>query len=280
MKIEKLICPSCHAPLTGDFLPNQKIECSHCGTALLLTNLDSNNPIFCPNCGTLNTGETRFCMNCEHKLKVDCILCHEQNRIDTVYCVNCGAHIERARQKRRHLREMNNQRRQERLEALKAKEAQQQQARLERLLDALDEPENHDYAINQINEMGMAAVNGLIKTLLHDQDVDARYGSARALGQILVEQELRALDKGRTAAIKALIKALSDPETPVRYWAAVTLGYCGSNLALSPLASLLDDDHEGVRQEAQKALQKIGGPRAEKILAEHKPKRSWGWFKR
>ena len=37
MRLEKLACPGCGAPITGDFAPNQQIECNSCGVPLLLT---------------------------------------------------------------------------------------------------------------------------------------------------------------------------------------------------------------------------------------------------
>ncbi|MDX1524101.1 MAG: HEAT repeat domain-containing protein [Anaerolineae bacterium] len=169
--------------------------------------------------------------------------------------------------------------RQERLEILKEKEAQQQQERLERLIDALDEPENHDMAIYKINQIGIAAVDALIETLHHDDDVDARYGAARALGQIMAEQELKALDKGRTATVKALIQALADPEVAVRYWATDSLGRCRSKLAISPLRELLKSSHQGIREAAVRSLQAIGGKRAEEILTQHQ-NRKQGWLSR
>lgn len=274
MKIEKLACPNCNAPLTGNFAPNQRIECSHCGTPLLLTHLDANNPIFCPDCNTLNTDEVRYCFRCGFQLKAECVLCHTQNRIDTNYCVKCGVHLERAKNKRRLLQEANVLLRQERLEILKEKEARQKQEKIERLIEALDEPENHDLAIFQLNQIGADAVEALIDTLLNDPDVDARYGSARALGQIMAAQDISVLDRARSATVKALIEALNDSELPVRFWAANALGKCKSNLAIEPLAQLLKARHKGLREVARKSLICIGGKRVEDILGQ----RRIGWL--
>jgi HEAT repeat protein len=169
--------------------------------------------------------------------------------------------------------------RKERIDAFKEKEERQKWEKLQKLLDDLDEPENHDFAIYQINQMGIEAVAALIETLLNDHDPDARYGSARALGQICAEQEVKALIKSRTA--KALTKALNDPEPAVRYWAAEALGRCRSKLAVKPLTALLKDSHQGVREQARSSLYKIGGKRVQKILAQDqdKPKGFLGWLK-
>ncbi len=278
MKIEKLACPSCSAPLSGDFAPNQKIECDHCSVPLILTDVNTEYPIFCPKCHTLNGDEVRFCNHCGQQLKVDCILCHTQNRIDTNYCAKCGVHLQRAKTKRRWLREADSLLRQERLEILKEKEARQRQERLERLIEALDEPENHDFAIYQLNQIGTEAVKALVETLLYDEDVDARYGAARALGQIVAEQEVTVLSKARKSTVRALVKALDDPELPVRYWAAAALGKCGSNLAIEPLAKLLKEPHKGIRQVARTALENIGGKRVAEILNLKKSPKKLGWI--
>ena len=138
------------------------------------------------------------------------------------------------------------------------KEARQKEEKLQRLLDALDEPENHSFAIFQLNQMGLDAINPLIETLLHDDDPDARYGSARALGQICSEKEIKGLIKGR--AIKALIKSLADDEPAVRFWSAEALGkFRGTQgkRGIEPLSALLKDPHEGVRRQAQRSLQQI-----------------------
>ena len=275
MKLEKLSCPNCSAPLRDDIDPKQKIECEHCGTPLILTELEANQPIFCPTCQTLNGDDIRFCTGCGQQLKVGCVMCHEQNRIDTTHCAKCGVHLERAMNRRRHLRETSNLRREERLARLKEKEARQKQEHLERLIEDLDEPENHATAIVQLNRIGLEAVEVLIETLLNDDDVDARYGSARALGQIMAARELDVLDKGRQTTIEALIQALADPELSVRYWAVEALGRCKSNLAITPLANLLDAPHKGLRSAVRSSLQQIGGDRVEKILAKPTGVRGW-----
>lgn len=277
MKIEKLACPSCGAPIAGDFAPNQHIDCDSCGVPLLITQLETDHPIFCPKCRVLNSDEVHFCTHCGERLKVECILCHTKNRIDATYCARCGVHIENAKAKRRRLQEKRQQVKLEREQAFKEKEERQKHEKLERLLEALDEPENHEFALYQINQMGVEAVEGLIETLLNDHDPDARYGSARALGQICTAQDINPLIKSR--AVKALIKALKDREPAVRYWTAHALGLCQSKLAVEPLAALLKDPHPGVREQTRSSLQKIGGEQAEKLLERAQSKGLLGWMK-
>ena len=276
MKIENLACPNCNAPLSGDFLPNQRLECQNCGSVLMLTDLEVSSTLICPECQTLNSVELRFCSSCGRQLKADCILCHTENRFDAVHCAHCGAHLERARAKRQEMQEIRRRLQVERDQILKEKEVRQQQEKLHRLVAALAEPENHEFAIYQINQMGDQAVEALVETLLNDQDPDARYGSAIALGQICAEHEIKALIKGR--AIKALIRALADQEPAVRYWSAEALGKCRSQTAVEPLAALLKDAHAGVQQQARQALQKIGGKQAQEIL-DKQAKSLLGWIK-
>ena len=258
MKIEQLNCPSCGASITGNFATNQQFECNSCGSLLMLSDLATEETILCANCRTINNGEKRFCSNCGDKLRIRCTMCHEENRIDAVHCANCGVNMQRAAAKQRSMLEQRQKLIKERQQAFKDKEERQKAEKLEQLLDALDEPENHDFAIYQLNQMGLEAINPLIETLLNDDDPDARYGSARALGQICSEKEIKGLIKGR--AIKALIKSLEDHEPAVRFWSAEALGkFRGTQgkMGVEPLTILLKDPHEGVRLQAQKSLQQI-----------------------
>lgn len=252
MKIERVACPSCGASLSGDFLPNKQFECPHCNSTLLLTDLETDQTIICRQCRAPNREEMRFCSNCGASLRLDCVLCHTSNRIDAVYCAHCGAHVERARAKRMEMQQTRLLLQTERLQALKEKEARQQQERLERLIEALDEPENHDLAIFQLNQLGYEAIDALIETLLGNDDPDARYGSAIALGRICAEHEIKVLNKAK--AIQALIKALNDREPAVRFWSAEAMGKFTSPLTREPLKALLKDPHPGVRQQARRSL--------------------------
>lgn len=257
MKIEKLACPSCGAPLTGDFLPNRQFECGNCGSVLLLTDLATDQTVICPHCRTPNNNERRYCSNCGESLKADCVLCHTPNRIDAVYCVHCGAHLERARAKRLEMLETRQRQQEERIQLLKEKEARQQREKLERLLNDLDEPQNHEFAIFQLNQMGEEVIEPLIETLLRDTDPDARYGSAIALGHICAERDIKVLDKARV--VKALTKALADSEPVVRFWSVEALGKIKNQTAVEPLTALLKDPHQGVRQQARLSLERISG---------------------
>lgn len=255
MKIERLACPSCGGSLSGDFLPNKKFECPSCGSALLITDLVTGQTIACPQCHTPNREEMRHCTNCGESLKVDCVLCHTANRIDVVYCAHCGAHMERARAKRSEMLETRRRLQTERLEVLKEKEARQQQERLERLITALEEPENHEFAIFQLNQIGDEAIEPLVEALLHEADPDVRYGSAIALGRLCAEHDIKVLNKAKVT--QALIKGLVDPEPSVRFWSAEALGKFKNLLAREPLVALLKDPHPGVRQQARRSLDKL-----------------------
>src|SRR5262245_27353421 len=118
MKIERLACPSCGGSLSGDFLPNKQFECPSCGSALLLTDLETDETVSCPECRTTNREEMRYCSNCGLSRKMDCVLCHTPNRIDIVYCVHCGAHLQRAKAKRMEMLEVRQRLRAERLQAV------------------------------------------------------------------------------------------------------------------------------------------------------------------
>jgi HEAT repeat protein len=168
--------------------------------------------------------------------------------------------------------------RRERQQLLVEKETRQRAEKLLRLLEELDEPENHDFAIYQIMQLGPdTVVDSLIKTLLIDDDPDARYGSARALGQICQEHQLKS--KFKTRATQALITALDDAEAAVRYWAAGALGKCGNQSAVEALGPLLKDKHRGVRDQAERVLEQIGGEHANKLLSENKKKGLFDWLK-
>jgi HEAT repeat protein len=124
------------------------------------------------------------------------------------------------------------------------------------LLNDLDDPAKHEFTIFQLNQMGREALEALEETLLTDADPDARYGSAMALGRICTESNIKVLDRAK--AIKALIKALSDSEPAVRYWSAEALGKFKNQLAVEPLTGLLNDPHQGVRQQARLSLERLG----------------------
>jgi HEAT repeat protein len=166
----------------------------------------------------------------------------------------------------------------ERDQALQEKEARQRQERLYRLRNELGNRSNQDFAIYQLTQIGGEAIETLIDGLLTDDSTRIRYGSARALGQICDAHKLKALTKSRV--VKALIKALGDPEPAVRYRTAEALGNFkgqAGQLAVEPLGTLLKDRDEDVRRQARSSLQKIGGKRAQEIL--DRSKGVMGWLK-
>lgn len=277
MKLEDLACPNCHAPLKGSFQPGQQVECDNCGSVFLASEVEAPQAIACPACSTINAITERYCTQCGESLKIDCVMCYTENPVGTVFCANCGAHLANARARRQKMMEERREFQRQRTEQFKAKAARQQAEKLQQLLDALDEPENHDFAIYQIDQLGEQAIAALIETMLHDDDVDARYGSARALGQICYQHEIKRFNKARVT--KALVRALTDDQPPVRYWAANALGKCAGQSALEPLATLLKDKHQGVRQQVHRAIERIGGQRAAEILAQEEKRGLFNWIK-
>ena len=257
--------------------PNQQVECGNCHSVFLAQELEAAQSMACPACRTINPIEERHCANCGELLKDKCPMCYEENPVNTVFCGNCGAHIANARARRKKILAERKQIRAERNRIFREKEARQLAERLSQLLDDLDEPENHEFALYKINQIGPHAIEPLIETMLHDDDPDARYGSARALGQICDNHQVKGLIKARAA--KALVAALDDDEPAVRYWAANALGLCGNPTAVEPLGKLLKDKHEGVRKQAANALRQIGGNKADEFLAKADKRGPLSWLK-
>jgi serine/threonine-protein kinase len=283
LKIEQLACPDCGTSLSGDFVPNQQFECAHCGTLLVLTDLETEETIVCPKCHTPNHQERRFCSNCGEQIKIDCVSCHTPNRFDATHCVHCGTDLVRAQTMRRQLLEAKQQARAEREQAFKEKEIRQRKERLQRLINDLDTPAKHAFTIYQLNQLGPDAIEALIDALAHDNPPHIHCGAAKALEYIYTEQEIKGLLKARAA--KALATILDNSEPAVRYWAAKALsqfkGQPGQ-LAVDALALLLNDPYEDVREQARYSLQEIGGERAQKILQENldeSGKGFLGWIK-
>jgi hypothetical protein len=283
LKVEQLACPDCGTPLSGDFVPNQQFECPHCGSLLMLTDLETEETIVCPKCHTPNHPERRFCSNCGEQIKVDCVSCHTSNRFDATHCAHCGTDLVRAQTIRRQLLEAKQQARAEREQAFKEKEIRQRKEKIQRLIHDLDTPAKHAFTIYQLNQLGPDAVEGLIDALSSDHPPNILCGAAKALEYICTEQEIKSLLKARAA--KALATILNNSEPAVRYWAAKTLsrfkGQPGQ-LAVDALAVLLNDPHEDVRKQARYSLQEIGGERVQKILQEipdESGKGFLGWIK-
>lgn len=275
--MKELACPNCHAPLNEGITPNQQVECTNCGSVFLAQELEAAQSIACPQCRTINPINERHCSNCGELLQEKCPMCYEENPVGMVFCGNCGAHMANARARRAKMLAERKHLREERNRVFREKEARQQAEKLSRLLDDLDEPENHEFALFKINQIGPPAIDALIETMLQDEDPDARYGSARALGKICASHEVKTLIKARAA--RALVSALVDDEPAVRYWAANALGQCGNPAAVEALGNLLKDRHEGVRQQAAYALRQIGGPRATELLTNDNKRGFFDWIK-
>lgn len=148
--------------------------------------------------------------------------------------------------------------------------------KVHRLVRELDDGAKYDFARITLNTLGNAAIQPLTETLLKAQEVSVRCNSATMLKQICEEHEIKKLNEVR--AIKALTRALSDPETPVRYCSVRALGvFKGKQVetAVAALAALLDDPDENVRAQTQKTLSAIGGKHARKALRDHKGLMSW-----
>lgn len=205
----------------------------------------------------------RFCVRCGAALERNCPFCYTANRAGEAFCRNCGANLQRARRRKAVWLEEKQQHDEAWWAAWKQAEAASKRAQLGRLLDQLDEPENHPLATGLLRQFGGEAVEPLIG-LLRDQDVDARFGAARALGLI-----------GDRNAAPALIAALADGEPVVRYWAAEALGRLRDSNAVQPLGELARDAHKGVRERAAESLRQIGGAEADQMLTQIKKRRWW-----
>jgi HEAT repeat protein len=123
-------------------------------------------------------------------------------------CKKCGANLQRAWKRQQSWLTQREQFEEQRKEALR-KAAESQAGYLRRLLLQLNEPENHPAAIPGIRVFGKDAVEPLID-LLSSEDPDARFGAAKALGDI-----------GDRRAIPGLLHALDDPEGVVRFWGRI-----------------------------------------------------------
>jgi len=118
------------------------------------------------------------------------------------------------------------------------------------------------------SRMAEEAFRTLVETLLNDGDPQARSNSAKTLGRLCQEAEVKA--PIRAGIVKILIKALADPEPEVRFRVAEALSkfsYEFAQLAIEPLTLLLEDADEKVRQQVQISLQKIDERHAQEVSA-------------
>lgn len=262
MKVSSLACPTCGAPVPERLAPDQQFRCSACGSILVLTGLTSCDRVICPECGTLNGDDRRFCSRCGTALKLGCPFCYALNEVGSAYCQSCGANLTNAWQRKKEWLTQKARYDAQRNAAWQQAEADSRKSRLEKLLDDLDEPANHAMAVYCLNQLGSEAVGPLVNVLRNDPDPDARFGAAYALGSI-----------GDRQAIPALIDALADPEPAVRYWAVEALVKLQAEQAVETIAELLRDEHKGVRARAAEALRQIGDPGVVQAL-----KKKDGWW--
>jgi HEAT repeat protein len=89
-------------------------------------------------------------------------------------------------------------------------------------------------------------VDGLIKALGYEKDVQVRREAAYTLGKL-----------GNSSGVDPLIKALEDPDSYVRRQVADALGIIGDPKAIEFLNKALNDPNKYVCQGAADALKKI-----------------------
>ncbi len=199
--IQLLSCPACGAPVEASALSGTVFTCPACGSSLALTDWSEDGSILCRECGTPNSAQARYCVQCKAQLQAGCPMCYTLNS----------------------------------LSAARRAQVESRRFELERLLLQIEDPENHPMAIFYLEQYGAEAVEGLLRQL-QSEDVDARYGAAHTLGQIgdprvirpLItalqdaESEVRfwaaaALGKLKAgAAAPGLAKLLRDPSKEVR----------------------------------------------------------------
>lgn len=104
-------------------------------------------------------------------------------------------------------------------------------------------------------------VKGLARALAYEADPEIRFAAAVAIGEL---KDIRALE--------ALVGALEDPSPKVRATAAAALGELRATQALGALTVCLleEEEDQEVRRFLAANIEKIGGERAERALAEYK----------
>ncbi|MEM7035220.1 MAG: zinc ribbon domain-containing protein, partial [Chloroflexota bacterium] len=179
MKIKSLSCPNCGTNLPPTLKPQEQFDCPACHSLLVLTDLATDGLIICDTCNKVNDEQKHFCQDCGEPLRRGCPFCNVNNPVDAEHCRNCGVNIQQAQSRRQGWR---NEARRHRSEW---REAHQKaiNSELQQFLEDLDDPENHPMAIFGLQMLGTEAVDALIDHLT-DDDPDARYGAAQALGRI------------------------------------------------------------------------------------------------
>lgn len=259
MKLNLLNCPACNSPLDADIHPNRPFNCPACGSAIVLTDWTKAGQLVCTKCSTINAGANKFCDSCGAALQAGCPFCFTQNDVSAINCKKCGANLQRAWNRQQTWLTQREQKHKETLQ----KVAEGQADYLRRLLLQLNEPENHPAAIPGIRVFGKEAVEPLIH-LLTSADPDARFGAAKALGEISDKR-----------AIPGLIHALSDPEGVVRFWALDALAKLKADEAVEAIGKLLQDQRESIRNLAKEVLIQIGTPNAARVLKQQSKRKWW-----
>jgi len=78
--------------------------------------------------------------------------------------------------------------------------------------------------------------------------------------------DIKTLKKARD--LDALFEAATHADWYTRYEATLALGEMGDESVLPNLIARLDDEHKEVRNAAARALNRVGGTRAVRVLAE------------
>jgi ribosomal protein L40E len=266
MKLELMNCPACNSPLDKKLInPNQPFNCPACNSAIVLTDWTTSGQLVCSKCGAVNPSWNKFCDACRAVLQSGCPFCYTRNRVDATFCKNCGANLQTAWKRQSTWLAEREKHEIERAKNLQ-KAAQSDRAYLARLLLQLNEPENHAVAIPGILVFGKDAVKPLIDLLLTSDDPDARFGAARALGDI-----------GDKQVVPELIKALQDREEAVRFWAVDALGKLKTSEAVDAIGEILGDRRQSksIRELAKNVLIQIGTPKALKVLRQESKPQWW-----
>ncbi|MEM7344057.1 MAG: protein kinase [Chloroflexota bacterium] len=276
LRVEKLDCPACGAPLPNNLSVNQQLTCASCDSSLIVTGEPLPDTIVCPNCQTLNRDQQLFCTNCHQSLQTECIMCHQQNPITQTHCLNCGADLERSRAARQELLEAYKQAEEERSQALKEKSARQRRTKIFQLLKDLEYPDKHDFAFYQLQQLEEDATGDLSEILMNHHQPGMRRNASKILESLFYNTKTGRLMKARI--VKILIKAAADPHALVRLEIARILGGIKGperKLVIDPLATLLKDPDKQVQKQAEQSLQMIGGKRAQEILNQSRGMGSW-----
>ena len=247
MKLTRITCPSCGAPISQEITQKQPFRCSACGSLLIMAASGEPAVTICPHCQATNSALNKYCSVCNTKLLVDCPICYLPNVVGSVFCQRCGANIQKELQRRASWRDLKKQYDRRRKDTLVKALEEDQRAELERLLAELDEPERHAFAIFYLCQQGEAAFEPLLETLRSDPDPDARYGAARALGMM-----------DDSEAIPTLVMALSDEEPAVRYWAIDSLVLLNAVDTSGAIRELEQDPFKWVRERASRARKQLG----------------------